>query len=282
MTTEDVEEVSVAGATLWTVTQGVGAPLVLCHGGPGLSDNLGAVAAMLDDIALVHRYDQRGSGRSHSDGPFTVEAFVADLEALRAHWGHDGWIVGGHSWGANLALFYALAHPERTLGLVYIAGTGLRWGWQEDAMRRRLARLTDDEREELARLQSRLSSRDDAVMERFLRLMWTTDFADRATSERLGEEPLYAFPRNESVFLAASADYRTVLERGVSEKLRQLDFPVLVVHGAHDTDPARVREVAETALRGRYVELSHSAHVPWLEEPEALGDVLRAFVSECA
>jgi len=68
------------------------------------------VAEMVEDLALVHRYDQRGSGRSRSDGPFDVASFVADLEALRRHWRHDRWLVGGHSWGANLALFYALAH----------------------------------------------------------------------------------------------------------------------------------------------------------------------------
>ncbi len=67
-------------------------------GGPGLSDNLGAVAAMLEDRVRVHRYDQRGSGRSRSDAPFEVNQFVADLEALREHWGHERWLVGGHSW----------------------------------------------------------------------------------------------------------------------------------------------------------------------------------------
>jgi pimeloyl-ACP methyl ester carboxylesterase len=30
--------------------------LVVCHGGPGHSDNLGVVADMVDDIALVHRH----------------------------------------------------------------------------------------------------------------------------------------------------------------------------------------------------------------------------------
>lgn len=66
------EQIDVPGASLWTASQGAGVPLVLCHGGPGLSDNLEAVAEMVDDLALVHRYDQRGSGRSRSDGPFDV------------------------------------------------------------------------------------------------------------------------------------------------------------------------------------------------------------------
>jgi proline iminopeptidase len=88
-----VEEVEVPGATLWTVSQGAGLPVVLCHGGPGLSDNLAPVAEMVEDIALVHRYDQRASGRSRSDGPFDVPSFVADLEGLRRHWDHERWVV---------------------------------------------------------------------------------------------------------------------------------------------------------------------------------------------
>jgi pimeloyl-ACP methyl ester carboxylesterase len=36
---------------------------------------------------------------------------VADLEVLREALGHATWWVGGHSWGAELALRYALAYP---------------------------------------------------------------------------------------------------------------------------------------------------------------------------
>lgn len=282
MSTEVVEEVQVPGARLWTISQGVGVPLVLCHGGPGLSDNLGPVADMVDDLALVHRYDQRGSGRSASDGPFDVASFVADLEALREHWGHQRWLVGGHSWGANLALFYALAHPESTLGVIYLAGTGLRWGWQQDAQRRRLARLTADERVELAHLEQELARGGAAATERFLRLTWTTDFADRRNARVLDEHPLYQFQRNEHVFRTANESYKAVLDRGVEEEVQQLQMPLLVIHGAHDTDPTRARRVAELAPKGRWVELDRSAHSPWLEQPSDLREQLRSFVSEFA
>jgi proline iminopeptidase len=275
------ELVEVPGATLWTESQGRGVPLVLCHGGPGLSDNLGPVAAMVDDLARVHRFDQRGSGRSRSDGPFEVDAMVADLEALRSHWGHERWVVGGHSWGASLALFFALAHPLRTLGVIYLCGSGLRWGWQEDARPRRLARLTADERAELAGLEARLGEGDPAVVERFLRLMWTTDFVDRARADAvLDAAALYAFPRDERVFRAVAASQRARLHAGIEGAVRALDVPVLVIHGAHDTDPDRVRELADLAPRGRYVEIADAAHSPWLERPEPLRAALRAFLAE--
>ena len=105
------EVVSVADGSLWTVRQGHGPALVCCHGGPGLWDYLEPVAAMLDDRWTVYRYDQRSCGRSTGSPPYDVATAVADLDALREHWGLSQWMVLGHSWGATLALAYGLAHP---------------------------------------------------------------------------------------------------------------------------------------------------------------------------
>ncbi len=263
-----VEKIDVPGATLWTASQGAGRPLVLCHGGPGLSDNLGPVAEMVDDLALVHRYDQRGSGRSRSHGPFDVASLVADLEALRGHWGHERWLVGGHSWGANLALCYALTHPDRMEGVIYLAGSGLRVEGRKAARRRRLARLTESERDEL----------ETASSERFLELIGTTDFADRRQAARaLRAGPLYRWPRDENIFRSVTESFEALVDRGLPQQVRSLAPPILVIHGAHD-EPARAREVAELAPRGRWAELEHSAHVPWLEEPARLRELLREFL----
>jgi proline iminopeptidase len=75
---------------------------------------------MVEDLACVHRSDQRGGGRSIAKGMPDVDGLIADLETLRTHRGHQQWIVGGHSWGANLALLYALAHPDRVTGVIYM------------------------------------------------------------------------------------------------------------------------------------------------------------------
>lgn len=64
------------GASLWTATPGCGPPVALCHGGQGIYDYLGPVAAMIDDVAAVRRYDQRGCGRSDDVGPYDVRTFV--------------------------------------------------------------------------------------------------------------------------------------------------------------------------------------------------------------
>src|SRR5215472_10948623 len=146
------------GAQLWAASSGTGPDLALAHGGPGLWDYLEPLAVQLEPYATVHRWDQRGGGRSDPGGPFSVDTFISDMDAVRAAVGASRWIAGGHSWGAVLALLYALRHTDRTLGVLYIAGTGLEWSrWRSlhrAEMERRLgparwAQLssTSDERE---------------------------------------------------------------------------------------------------------------------------------------
>ncbi len=113
------------GARLWTTVEGDGTPLLLCLGGPGCSDYLGPIAEMIRSVSRAIRYEQRGCGRSDRLPPYDMDAEISDMEAIREHYGVGRWIVGGHSWGANLALAYTMAHRDRVLGLIYISGPGI-------------------------------------------------------------------------------------------------------------------------------------------------------------
>lgn len=98
-----------------------GLPVVFLHGGPGAG--LSTYHRRFFDPARYHivLFDQRGCGKST---PFaeltdnTTAHLVADIEAIREHLGIDRWVVFGGSWGSTLALAYAQAHPERSLGIV--------------------------------------------------------------------------------------------------------------------------------------------------------------------
>ena len=107
---------------LWTCASGQGMPVMLCNGGPGCCDYLGPVAALMDDVAQVIRFEQRGCGRSDPTPPYDVQTCISDLENIRRAYELEQWVIGGHSWGADLALGYALEHPERVLGIICIAG----------------------------------------------------------------------------------------------------------------------------------------------------------------
>lgn len=111
------------GHRIWVEPWGdpAGAPVLFLHGGPGSGCNPGQ-RALFD--AARHRVvfvDQRGAGRSlpsRSREANTTAHLVADLERVRTRLGIDRWLVVGGSWGATLALAYALAHRERVTGLV--------------------------------------------------------------------------------------------------------------------------------------------------------------------
>jgi len=59
-------------------------------------------------------------GRSHDLGQA-----VADIEAVRRAASIDSWVVLGHSWGSDLAVRYALDHPDPVRSVVGVAGHGL-------------------------------------------------------------------------------------------------------------------------------------------------------------
>ncbi|MFE9751568.1 alpha/beta fold hydrolase [Saccharothrix saharensis] len=108
------------GRVLWAAGPGRGEPpLVLCHGDAGPPDAFDGLAALPADRVRVIRWQQR----DHPEG--TTARAIADLDSVRAHFGPAEMALLGHGGGADVALHYALAHPERVSSLVYVAGAGL-------------------------------------------------------------------------------------------------------------------------------------------------------------
>ena len=110
------------GVNIWTIQKGQGFPVMFCNGGPGCCDYLEPVSDMLDDMAQIIRFEQRGCGRSQPAPPYDIETCLIDLENIRNYYQIDRWIIGGHSWGADLALLYALEHTSHVRGLICISG----------------------------------------------------------------------------------------------------------------------------------------------------------------
>jgi len=111
------------GHTIYLEQSGnpTGMPVVVLHGGPGGGCSP-AMRRFFDPKAYrIILFDQRGCGRSRpyaSVSDNTTWHLVADIERIRAALGIDRWVVFGGSWGATLALIYALTHPDRAAYLV--------------------------------------------------------------------------------------------------------------------------------------------------------------------
>lgn len=127
------------GARLYWETSGNphGRPALYLHGGPGGGLGKGGYRRRFDpELHLIVGVDQRGCGQSvpwaaDDLGTLrdqTMDALLADLEAVRLHLGIEKWLLHGVSWGSTLALAYALAHPDRVTEIVNFAvTTGGRW-----------------------------------------------------------------------------------------------------------------------------------------------------------
>jgi proline iminopeptidase len=98
-----------------------GIPAVYLHGGPGSGCQPDHRRLFDPERFRAVLFDQRGCGRSRPKGGRennTTAHLIADMEAIRAKFGLERWLVVGGSWGATLALAYAQAHPERVSGIV--------------------------------------------------------------------------------------------------------------------------------------------------------------------
>lgn len=98
-----------------------GIPVLVLHGGPGGGCSPAMRRYFDPAVFRVVLFDQRGCGRSRPHA--SVEAnttwhLVQDIETIRTTLGIEKFILFGGSWGATLALTYAISHPAHVENLV--------------------------------------------------------------------------------------------------------------------------------------------------------------------
>jgi 3-oxoadipate enol-lactonase len=219
------------------------------------------VAQLADDFAIV-LYDKRGHGLSDLGRvPGSIEDHASDLARLLDFLSIRGAIVCGLSVGGLIALALCQRRPELVSALIlsdtaHRIGTAESWNARIDAVKK-----------------DSLESIVDAVMER-----WFTP----------------AFRR---VGNAAYAGYRHMLARqpvdgylATCAAIRDADYtaaaiaiavPTLCIVGDQDgsTPPDVVLGTAQLIPDARYEVIRDCAHIPCVEQPEALTDRIRAFVA---
>ena len=268
------------GVRLWFAFDGSGTPLVLCHGGPGLWDYLQPLAEPLREIAQVIRWEQRGCGRSERRGPYSMARFTADLDQLRAHFGYERWIVGGHSWGASVALHYALAYPTRVEALVYLSGVGIGRAWNAVYHEQADRRLSPEQLQRRNELGAR--DRTPAEEREYRTLSWLPDFADPARAFALAAAQADSpFTVNYECNAVLNAESKTWEENDLIARCRRLDLPTLILHGAEDTRPAwAVDSLAAALPRADLRIIPGSGHLPWIETPTEVARAIGGFIRD--
>jgi pimeloyl-ACP methyl ester carboxylesterase len=119
------------GVRIAYIDEGEGEPILLIH---GFASNIAAnwrdarwVPAIIAAGRRVIAYDNRGHGQSeklYDPGLYGAPIMAEDARRLLDHLGIARADVMGYSMGARIAVFLALAHPERVRSLV-LAGAGI-------------------------------------------------------------------------------------------------------------------------------------------------------------
>ena len=118
------ETAEINGADIHYASIGDGPPILMMHGGLGLSHDY--LRPWFDTLAATHTvvyYDHFGNGRSARPDDYaemTFDRLISDGAALMAHLDHETFTLIGHSYGGFIAQEFAAQRPELLDGLVLI------------------------------------------------------------------------------------------------------------------------------------------------------------------
>ena len=259
-------------------------PIVVLHGGPGASHEY--LLPQLLELAASHdslHYDQRGGGRSKTDDrtPITWKVQVADLTDMLAEQRVTAPTIVGYSWGALLAMLYAIEAAAGRAGpvparLVLLDPAPVTRAWRDEFEREFAARqngpVVASLRAELAASGLRESNLD-AFRQRSFELSVAGYFANPHRATDL--TPFRVTGRVQQSIWESLGDFDLL---PALRALKAMAIPTLMVHGRQDPIPLASSEAAAEAMGARLVVLEDCGHVPYVEQQEQLMATLRTFL----
>jgi proline iminopeptidase len=252
---------------------GSGEPLLWIEGGPGLPAHLARPdVGLLADRFQAHLVNAPGCGRSSPPADYSLETHVRYFDEVRLALGLRRVTVMGHSWGALVALAFALAVPDAVETLILIDGYAGESSVPED-----IAAVARD------RALDRV--RGEPWFDKAVEVFGAEVGTARELDERFGScWPLY-FAEPDSPFSRAhierlTRELRWNLDAAIAwepepdidllPQLRTLRIPTLLVVGELDfiCGPAWNRPIADAIPGAVYAEIPGVGHFPQYEAPE--------------
>ena len=258
---------SINGVTLHHSLTGAqdASPLILVN---SLGTDLRIWADVVPLLANRHRvltYDKRGHGLSDAPpGPYSIDDHIADLLGLADHVGLNRFALCGISIGGMIALRFAAVHPAKVRSLI-ACDTGPAIG---------TAQMWNDR---IANVRANgMSAIADAVVGRWItpgfRAANPAAFAGwRTMLERCSPEG----------YVASCA---TVRDTDLTPDLPRISAPTLILVGDSDvtTPPEMARRLADAIPNAHLRQVRDAGHVPAIEQPQALAELIREHLSEVA
>jgi pimeloyl-ACP methyl ester carboxylesterase len=249
--------------------------LLLIHGSNASLHTWEPWVKLLGSDYRVVSLDLPGHGLtgSHPGGVYDYPVFVDVVDRLMTRLGTERAVIGGNSMGGGVSWMFALAHPEKTAGLLLVDAAGApQWQARKVPIGFRLARTPVVK--ELGRFiaprsmfassietsMSVKSKIDDALIDRYWEL-------NRYPGNREATMKRFALPHNNR---AAS-----------KEKLAAIKVPTLILWGAEDNlIPVQSARWFNEAIPGsKLIIYPNVGHIPMEEISEQSAGDVRAWLS---
>ncbi len=206
-------------------------------------------------FARVILMDRRGVGLSDPvDGPLTLDAECADVDAVLDAAHSDRVVLNGHMWGGPLAIRYAHERAARVRALTLYAAVPTTLNWTEDFDRERMPEEVDE---------TMVGWGSGAPLEVLA--------PSRADDERL-RSWLARLTRLSSSPGAMRNLWRSTSTYDARPDLDDLRVPTLIIHRSGDraVDVRHSRFMAERIPGARYVELEGIDNLPSVGDSAAI------------
>lgn len=251
---------------------------VVLAGGPGLPMSyLDRDLAPLAHGRTVIFYDARNAGFSQivmDPALLAMERHVADLEAVRQHFGIGRLKLIGHSWGAMVAGFYAAAHPQNVDRMVLVTPGPLQAQhdvqFEAERQSRTSPQVLQQQGELIGLLLSGQAPDPLATCEQLFSIYFPAYFHDAANVANLRGAWCDMTPAAANLLPFTMFAGRASLGQtwDLVPMLSNIQVPALVIHGAGDAIPlASTAGYANALPNGELLVIDGAGHFPWLEEP---------------
>lgn len=246
------------------------------HGGPGIdSTSLVGVLAPLAAVAQTIRFDQRGHGRSEhgQEADWTVESWADDLADFIDGLGLQRPLLLGTSFGARVALTYAVRHPAVVSGVICAYG-GARLDEYETVQA--FGRLGG---EHAARVAAGDPADPEAGFQEWLGVCWP--LVSRTPEGRQHLQRMQELSTHSHDVHAVHAAKN--LEARPLPHLDQVTCPVLVISGREDplSTPTVMTELAAGLTASPRVQLTlipDAGHALFADQPNAAYSTVADFI----
>lgn len=287
----DVRRVAVPGGTVATYSIGTGPEVVLLvSGGPGLSCDYvrDTHARLAGNRYRVVAYDQLGTGASERPDDtslWTIERAIEEAEAVRAALDLGRVHYLGQSWGAFMGIDYALAYPDRLKTLTLEGGVASVSHIEHEWERLRLAlgaetvaMLHRHEAEGTLDHPEYQGAMTLLAYRHVCRLQTWPPALMRSLSPENYNVTMFNTVQGYNELGAITGNLKGY-ER--LDQLHRIKLPVQLFCGFYDEcTPAAQKLMRDRLPDSRLSVFSNSAHLPFMEEPEAYFAILEAFLDE--